>query len=152
MTHNSVCVHGKTHVGGRLCPECAESTFICDKGYAHVGGALLPQVQRFPGRRLHFAPQQSLRRHRGPCERRAIRHLYRSRLPAVRTRLHREHLGERQPSAADEYEDYVRSRPDLMAKLPDLKGKRLGCWHREPRKGCHADVLVKLVNELCGDE
>jgi hypothetical protein len=39
-----------------------------------------------------------------------------------------------------------------MARLPELKGKSLGCWHREPRKGCHGDVLVKLVNELCGDE
>jgi len=48
------------------------------------------------------------------------------------------------------YEADIRSCPDLMAKIPDLAGKRLGCWCK-PKK-CHGDVLVKLFKELCGDE
>lgn len=51
----------------------------------------------------------------------------------------------------EKYEAYVRSRPDLMARLPELKGKALGCWCK-PRKHCHGDVLVKLVNETLRDE
>lgn len=46
----------------------------------------------------------------------------------------------------ERYEKYVRSRPDLMAALPELRGKVLGCWCAPHR--CHGDVLVKLVDEL----
>lgn len=51
----------------------------------------------------------------------------------------------------EKYEAYVRSRTDLMARLPELRGKALGCWCK-PRKHCHGDVLVKLVNETLRDE
>jgi hypothetical protein len=47
------------------------------------------------------------------------------------------------------YEAYIRSRPDLIARLGELKGKTLGCWCHP--KACHGDVLVKLVKEFCGD-
>jgi hypothetical protein len=44
------------------------------------------------------------------------------------------------------YEAHVRARPELMAALPELRGKRLGCWcHPFP---CHGDVLVRLLGEL----
>lgn len=44
------------------------------------------------------------------------------------------------------YEEYVRSRPELMASLGELRGKVLGCWCApEP---CHGDVLIKMLNEL----
>lgn len=44
------------------------------------------------------------------------------------------------------YEQYVRSKPELMRALPELAGKRLGCWCKpEP---CHGNVLVKLLSEL----
>jgi len=46
------------------------------------------------------------------------------------------------------YEAHVRGRPDLMAALPELRGKTLGCWCA-PKK-CHGDVLAKLVEEVCG--
>ena len=45
------------------------------------------------------------------------------------------------------YESYVRQMPDLLAALPELKGKRLGC-HCKPLV-CHGDVLVRLVAEFC---
>jgi hypothetical protein len=44
------------------------------------------------------------------------------------------------------YEAYLRGRPDLMAALHELRGKRLGCWcHPRP---CHGDVLARLADEL----
>jgi hypothetical protein len=152
MPHNSVCVHGNTHVGGRLCPECAESTFICDKGYAHVGGALCRKCSASP------ADAYTLR-HNNPCGTTVV-HVNDASYDVYIGREFRRYghdfaesiWGNVNHLPQDEYEAYVRSRPDLMARLPELKGKSLGCWHREPRKGCHGDVLVKLVNELCGDE
>jgi hypothetical protein len=43
------------------------------------------------------------------------------------------------------YEARVRSRPDLMAALPELRGKVLGCWCKP--KPCHGDVLARLADE-----
>lgn len=33
----------------------------------------------------------------------------------------------------ERYEAHVRSRPDLMARLAELRGKRLGCWCKTKR-------------------
>ena len=44
------------------------------------------------------------------------------------------------------YEQYLRGRPDLMATLPELKGKVLGCWCAP--KPCHADILARLADQL----
>ena len=43
------------------------------------------------------------------------------------------------------YDEYLRGSPDLMAALPELRGKVLGCWCAP--KPCHGDVLVKMANE-----
>lgn len=44
------------------------------------------------------------------------------------------------------YREYILSRSDLLEGLPELKGKRLGCFcHPLP---CHGDVLAELVNQL----
>jgi hypothetical protein len=48
--------------------------------------------------------------------------------------------------AIEKYEIHLRRRPDLLAALPELAGKRLGC-HCKPA-ACHGDVLVKLLSEL----
>jgi hypothetical protein len=45
-----------------------------------------------------------------------------------------------------QYEDWLKTQPLLMAKLPSLKGKVLGCWCSP--KACHRDVLARLANEL----
>jgi Domain of unknown function (DUF4326) len=42
------------------------------------------------------------------------------------------------------YEAHLRSRPDLMAALPELRGKVLGCWCAP--NPCHGDVLARLAN------
>jgi hypothetical protein len=44
-----------------------------------------------------------------------------------------------------QYRAYLLSRPDLMAALPELRGKRLLC-HCAPL-ACHGDVLADLVME-----
>lgn len=42
------------------------------------------------------------------------------------------------------YERWLRAQPALLARLPELRGKTLGCWCApEP---CHADVLAKLAD------
>lgn len=38
------------------------------------------------------------------------------------------------------------SSPTLLAALPELKGKVLGCFCKP--KACHGDVLADLVNKL----
>lgn len=42
------------------------------------------------------------------------------------------------------YEKWLRAQPDLMAALPTLKGKVLGCWCAP--LPCHGDVLSRLAN------
>jgi hypothetical protein len=41
------------------------------------------------------------------------------------------------------FEAWLPTQPELMAALPELKGKVLGCWcHPEP---CHGDVLIQRI-------
>jgi hypothetical protein len=44
------------------------------------------------------------------------------------------------------YEVHVRRNPKLIAALPELAGKRLGCVCKP--LPCHGDVLVKLLAEF----
>lgn len=44
------------------------------------------------------------------------------------------------------YDKWIRGRPDLLARLPELKGKTLACWCF-PRR-CHCSVLLKLLVEM----
>lgn len=46
--------------------------------------------------------------------------------------------------AVRRYEEYLRSRPDLMAALHELRGRDLACWCAP--SACHADVLLRLAN------
>lgn len=48
------------------------------------------------------------------------------------------------------YEDHVRNSPTLMASLHELVGKNLICSCSPLR--CHADILIKLVQELDREE
>ncbi len=41
------------------------------------------------------------------------------------------------------YREYILNKPDLLAKLPELKGKTLGCWCSP--EACHSDVLRELA-------
>lgn len=46
----------------------------------------------------------------------------------------------------DAYEEYLLSKPELMADLPELMYKTLGCWCKP--KACHGDILKKYVDRL----
>jgi hypothetical protein len=44
------------------------------------------------------------------------------------------------------YAAWIQTQPQLLARLPELKGKRLGCFcHPAP---CHGDVLARLADAL----
>lgn len=47
--------------------------------------------------------------------------------------------------AVAQYEQWIRTQPELIASLGELEGKTLGCWCKP--QACHGDVLVKLVKE-----
>jgi hypothetical protein len=42
------------------------------------------------------------------------------------------------------YEEWIKTQPELLAKLPELRGKVLGCWCAP--QACHGDVLARLAN------
>jgi hypothetical protein len=44
----------------------------------------------------------------------------------------------------DQYEEWIMREPKLLAALPELVGKRLGCFCA-PLHRCHGHVLAKLV-------
>lgn len=46
--------------------------------------------------------------------------------------------------AVAKYREWIITQPKLMARLPELKGKVLGCWCKP--LGCHGDVLAELAN------
>jgi hypothetical protein len=46
----------------------------------------------------------------------------------------------------DRYANWIKTQPDLMAALPELRNKTLGCWCAPQR--CHGHVLAQMVEEL----
>ncbi len=48
------------------------------------------------------------------------------------------------------YRNWIKEQPDLMAALPELRGKTLGCWCA-PFNLCHGDVLKQLAEKLPGE-
>jgi hypothetical protein len=47
--------------------------------------------------------------------------------------------------AVESYRAWLKMQPELMAALPELKGKRLGCWCKPGP--CHGDILAELANK-----
>ena len=43
----------------------------------------------------------------------------------------------------EKYREWIQQQPELMAALPKLRGKVLGCWCKP--QSCHGDVLVELL-------
>jgi hypothetical protein len=50
--------------------------------------------------------------------------------------------------AIKRYEEKLRGKPKLLARLPELEGKILACWCKP--KACHGDVLLRLIEERSG--
>jgi hypothetical protein len=46
----------------------------------------------------------------------------------------------------EKFRKWILTQPDLMAALPELKGKILGCWCSPQR--CHGDVLLDLAENV----
>lgn len=49
------------------------------------------------------------------------------------------------------YETWLKTQPELMAALPELRDKVLGCWCKDENgqgQACHGDVLVKLLDSM----
>lgn len=44
----------------------------------------------------------------------------------------------------EKYRTWIVAQPELMAALPELRGKVLGCWCAP--KACHGHVLAELVD------
>ena len=51
--------------------------------------------------------------------------------------------------AIEGYRKWIKTQPELMKKIPELKGKILGCWCKP--KSCHCDVLAELANSMMGE-
>jgi len=49
------------------------------------------------------------------------------------------------PTAIANYRRWILTQPRLLALLPQLVGKRLGCYCRD-NQPCHGDVLIELIN------
>lgn len=62
-----------------------------------------------------------------------------------RIRLNQPETREERSRVIDAYEKYIRSKPELIAAIPELVDQVLGCWCKPEL--CHGDVLVKLVKE-----
>lgn len=46
----------------------------------------------------------------------------------------------------EKYHRWIITQPELLAALPELKGRVLGCWCKP--KACHGDVLAELADAL----
>lgn len=59
------------------------------------------------------------------------------------------------PEAVSRFAEWLGRNEKLLSRLPELKGKTLGCWcgtwkPGEPEIPCHAVVLAKLADEGFG--
>eukprot|EP00727_Mastigamoeba_balamuthi_P003014 m51a1_g1271 hypothetical protein (178) ;mRNA; r:97078-97611 len=52
--------------------------------------------------------------------------------------------------AVEKYRTYLRSNAELMAALPELRGKNLGCWCKPLR--CHGEVLVEELTRVLAEQ
>ena len=52
--------------------------------------------------------------------------------------------------AIENYRGYILNNPELMASLPELKDKILGCFCKP--LSCHCDILAELVETYCKDD
>ncbi len=48
------------------------------------------------------------------------------------------------------YREWIRDKPALLAAIPELRNKVLGCWCKPA--ACHGDVLAELANRQADNE
>ena len=47
--------------------------------------------------------------------------------------------------AIEKYREWIKTQPELLASLEELRGKTLGCWCAP--KACHGHVILELLGE-----
>ncbi len=67
-----------------------------------------------------------------------------------------EYIVNTRSEAIEMYRRWIMLQPNLLTDLPELKGKRLGCYcvknpisEIKNKKICHGEVLLELINEHC---
>ena len=53
-------------------------------------------------------------------------------------------MGDSREEAINQYREWIKTQPELLASLHELKGKVLGCWCKP--QACHGDILVELAD------
>ena len=53
-------------------------------------------------------------------------------------------FGMTRAQCVERYEAWILDQPDLLEKIPQLRGKHLVCWCAP--KLCHGDILIKIAN------
>jgi hypothetical protein len=76
----------------------------------------------------------------------AVRHTSYRRSPWFNPAKHRQTYHDR---AVAEYRDYIKTQPELLGRLQELRGKVLGCWCYP--KICHGNILIELCSWLTLD-
>jgi hypothetical protein len=100
------------------------TTVVCLKGRARENGGLVPEGVVYIGGRLTMGGW---------------------RLPASKwANPWRPGKDGTRAEVIARYRVHVRSRPDLLAALPELRGRVLGCWCKPA--ACHGDVLAELAD------
>lgn len=56
------------------------------------------------------------------------------------------HIVASRAEAIAKYEEWIKTQPELLAALPTLRGKSLGCWCAPFL--CHGDVLARLADAV----
>jgi hypothetical protein len=60
-------------------------------------------------------------------------------------KIGKEKTEDRRNEVCDQYKNRIDNRPELLSRLPELKGKVLGCWCYPLR--CHGHYLAELAND-----
>ena len=110
------------------------------KRAVEAGGSVVGNVRKIKGRRadedlIRWAEESGRFVYIGD----AVRHTRYHRSPWFNPSKGRKTDHDR---AVDQYRSYILKRPDLLARLSELRGKVLGCWCYP--KACHGNILIEL--------
>jgi uncharacterized protein DUF4326 len=110
------------------------------KRTVEAGGSVVANVRKAKGRRadedlIQWAEESGRFVYIGD----AVRHTRYRRSPWFNPAKGRKADHDR---AVKEYRSYIAGRPDLLARLPELRGKVLGCWCYP--SACHGHILIEL--------
>jgi hypothetical protein len=111
------------------------------KRVVEAGGSVVANVRKTKGRRadedlIRWAEESGCFVYIGD----AVRHTQYRRSPWFNPIKGRKTDHDR---AVREYRNYILQKPDLLARLSELRGKVLGCWCYP--QSCHGNILIELA-------